>query len=495
MNKPETQSGNGPGGGTVRPVDWKDFREHLATADRDGSRRWIHARQPSGPIYRVRVIFSWLLILVMFAGPFVRIGGNPLLLMNIVERRFVILGQIFWPQDAVIFAVAMLLFLTGILIFTSAFGRLWCGWTCPQTVMMEMVFRRLEWWIEGDAHKQRALDRAPWSAGKLARKGFKHVVFFGISFLIGNTLLSYIIGSEQLFQIITDPPSQHVQGLVFMVLFTLVFYAIFARFREQACTFICPYGRFQSVLLDENSIVVAYDYKRGEGRGPLRRGQTPEVRKAAGKGDCVDCNACVTVCPTGIDIRNGIQMECVNCTACIDACNGVMARLGRPPGLVGYKSLNGIEKGDRLRVTPRLVGYTVVLGLLGLLLGFLIFTRAPVETILLRAPGSLFQQAGDGRISNLYLMKVVNKTSRKMPVSFQLDSPRGELQVMGLGVEVPPQKLSETSVLVTLPRSELQGSRTPVVVGVYAGGKRIQTLRTVFVGPHDPVPSVDPGSK
>ena len=318
---------------------------------------------------RARTWLSWLLLAVMFAGPFIRINGNPLLLINIVERKFVILGQIFWPQDMIMFAVALLVFITGIIVFTAAYGRLWCGWTCPQTVLMEMVFRKIEYLIEGDSHQQRALDKAPWTAGKIAKKVGKHAIFFGLSFIIGNTLLAYIIGTEQLFQIVTDNPAKHLHGLTAMILFTLVFYAIFARFREQACTFICPYGRLQSTLLDENTIVVAYDYKRGEKRGPLHRGQSVEQRQAAGSGDCIACHQCVAVCPTGIDIRNGTQMECVHCTACIDACDAVMDKIGRPRGLIRYASLNGIERGERLKVTPRLVGYTVVLLALGVVLG------------------------------------------------------------------------------------------------------------------------------
>ena len=201
-------------------------------------------------------------------GPFITIGGNPLLLMNIPERKFVVLGQIFWPQDMIIFAVGLLVFLVGIIMFTTAFGRLWCGWACPQTVMMEMVFRKIEYAIEGDAPSQRELNAAPWTRAKIFKKLLKHGIFFGVSFLVGNVLLSYIIGWRQLCQIVTDPPAQHLVGLGFMMAFSLLFYGIFARFREQACTFICPYGRHQSVLLDENTILVAYDYKRGESAGP-----------------------------------------------------------------------------------------------------------------------------------------------------------------------------------------------------------------------------------
>jgi cytochrome c oxidase accessory protein FixG len=450
----------------VQQVNWGDFRDHLATADKEGRRQWLYPRRPRGRFYRARSWLSWLLLAVMFAGPFVRIHGNPLLLLNVVERKFVILGQIFWPQDMILSAVTLLIFFTGIIVFTAAFGRLWCGWTCPQTVLMEMVFRKIEYWIEGDASAQRALARAPWTASKFGRKLSKHAIFLALSFLVGNTLLAYIIGSGSLFAIVTDNPSNHLQGLSFMILFTLVFYGIFARFREQACTFICPYGRLQSTILDENSIVVAYDYRRGEQRGPLRGGRSSDQRRQQGLGDCVNCFECVTVCPTGIDIRNGTQMECVQCTACIDACDRVMERIGRPRGLIRYASLNGIERGDRLRLTPRLAGYSVLLlGLVGVW-AFLVFTRSDVETTLLRAPGALFQQMPDGHFSNLYTVKVVNKTSREMPVELRLENTGGNLQVMGAGIVVPPEKLAETSVLIDLDPSAMKPGTTPLVVGV-----------------------------
>jgi cytochrome c oxidase accessory protein FixG len=463
----------------------RDFRDHLSTADEEGRRQWLYPRKVQGRFSRARTWLSWLLLAVMFAGPFIRINGNPLLLINLVERKFVILGQIFWPQDMIMFAVALLVFITGIIVFTAAYGRLWCGWTCPQTVLMEMVFRKIEYLIEGDSHQQRALDQAPWTAAKVARKAGKHAIFFGVSFIIGNTLLAYVIGPEQLFQIVTDNPAKHLEGLTAMILFTLVFYAIFARFREQACTFICPYGRLQSTLLDENSIVVAYDYQRGEKRGPLRRGQSFDQRRAAGNGDCIACQQCVVVCPTGIDIRNGTQMECVHCTACIDACDQVMDKIGRPRGLIRYASLNGIERGEPLKVTPRLVGYTVVLLALGMVLGFLVFTRSDVQATLLRAQGALFQKMPDGHYSNLYTIRVVNKTSRAIPIQLKLENTKGELQVMGQAIVVPPQKQAETSVLIELDPTVMKPGSTPLVVGVYSQGRRLETLKTGFIGPRD----------
>lgn len=468
----------------VQEIDWNDFRDHLPTADQQGHRLWVYPRKPQGRFYRYRTWLSYVLVGIMFAGPFIRIQGNPLLMINVVERKFSVLGIIFWPQDNLIFALSFLLFLTGIAVFTAAFGRLWCGWTCPQTVMMEMVFRKIEYLIEGDASQQKALNRAPWTGPKVLKKLSKHLVFLVLSFVIGNTLLAYIIGSDALLKIITDPPGEHVVGLTFMCLFTLLFYSIFARFREQACTFICPYGRFQSTLLDENSIVVAYDYKRGEQRGKLRRQEAESDRAERGMGDCVDCRQCVTVCPTGIDIRNGTQLECVNCTACIDACDGVMDKIKRPRGLIRFASLNGIEKGERLRVTPRLVGYCAILCLLGVGLVTLLLTRSDVDATLLRAPGGLFQTMPDGKISNLYTLKLTNKTQRDMPVELRLTSPEGTVTVLGSkALSVPGEEQYETSVLLEIPPEELAGRTTPVLVEVYSGEKRLARIKSSFVGP------------
>lgn len=468
----------------VKDIDWNDFRDHLSTADQEGHRLWLYPRKPRGRFYRYRTWLSYLLIAIMFAGPFIRIHGNPLLMINVVERKFSVLGVIFWPQDNLVFALGFLLFLTGIAVFTAAFGRLWCGWTCPQTVMMEMVFRKIEYFIEGDAHQQKALDRAPWSARKIFKKLAKHVVFLGLSFIIGNTLLAYIIGSDALLSIITDPPGAHLVGLTFMILFTLVFYGIFARFREQACTFICPYGRLQSTLLDENSIVVAYDYKRGEQREKLHRDEAAKERLDRGAGDCIDCHQCVTVCPTGIDIRNGTQMECVNCTACIDACDNVMEKIGRPRGLIRFASLNGVEQGERLRITPRIIGYCTILVLLGAGLATLLLTRSDIDATLLRAQGGLFQQMPSGRIGNLYSLKLTNKTQREIPVELRMTTPEGVLTVLGSRtLTVSGEDQYETAVLMEIAPDDLAGRTTPVIVEVYSDGKKLDRIKTSFVGP------------
>lgn len=467
----------------VQSVDWSDFRDHISTADQEGRRVWLYPRRPRGRFYTARIYLTWVLLLVMFTGPFIKLNGNPLLMINVVERKFSILGVVFWPQDNLVFALGFLLFLMGIAVFTAAFGRLWCGWTCPQTVLMEMVFRRIEYFIEGDASQQRSLDRAPWTAAKAAKKIVKHGIFFGLSFVIGNTLLAYIIGIDTLKEIVTDNPANHLTGLGFMLLFTLVFYGIFARFREQACTFICPYGRLQSTLMDENTIVVAYDHKRGETRGPLHRAESPSERSQRRAGDCVDCGNCVAVCPTGIDIRNGTQMECVNCTACIDACDEVMDRIRRPRGLIRFASLNGIETGDKLRVTPRIVGYCAVLLLLGAGLAALLLTRSDVDATLLRAPGALFQTTPEGRISNLYLLKLTNKTHHQLAVDLKLEDIAGTLKVLGGELNLPAEKQTDASVLIEVAPDQLHAANTPIRVGVYSGGRKVDTLKTVLIGP------------
>lgn len=471
----------------VGEIRWDNFRDHLTTADTQGRRQWVYAKKPSGRWTQRRTWLSWLLIGVMFAGPFVRINGNPLLQVDIVHARFSILGQLFWPQDMVILAVAMLIFITGIIIFTAAFGRLWCGWLCPQTVMMEMVFRKIEYLIEGDAIAQKKLAAAPWSVRKLVTKTFKLGIFFVLSFVVGNTLLSYIIGGDTLIQIITDDPRHHLTGLSFMFLFTLLFFAIFARFREQACTFICPYGRLQSTMLDENSMIVAYDHKRGERRGGMTRGVPAIERFTRGLGDCIDCRQCVAVCPTGIDIRNGVQMECVHCTACIDACDTVMDKVGLKRGLIRYGSLNSIEKREAFRFTPRMKVYSAVLVALISLFLALILTRPAAEAIFLRAPGALFQQTSDGKIQNLYTLKLVNKTMRDLPVELRLENAAGTLRIMGDGsLVVSGGKITQTSVLIELESSKLAGTTTKLKIGVYSNGKRIQTVKTAFAGPRRP---------
>ncbi|NKB69344.1 MAG: cytochrome c oxidase accessory protein CcoG [Candidatus Latescibacteria bacterium] len=458
----------------------KNFRDSLGNVTQTGKRLKIYPKKPRGRYHTARRFTSALLLLFLFTAPFIKVGGHPLLLFDILGRKFVLFGLPFWPQDFHLFLLAMLAGVIAVVLFTTVFGRLWCGWACPQTVFMEMVFRKIEYWIEGDASSQRRLDQAPLSAAKIARKTLKHGLFFALSFAVANTFLAYIIGVDELWIIITDPPSQHLQGLGIITLFSLVFYGVFARFREQACIVVCPYGRFQSVMVNRETLAVTYDHPRGEPRSKLSRGAT-----AAGAGDCIDCKQCVHVCPTGIDIRNGIQMECVNCTACIDACDTIMDRVEKPRGLIRYASLNSLqERGNNSRQTLRVVGYsTILVGLLGALV-FLFATRPDFQAVILREPGQLFNELPGDRYSNFYRYKIINKTFAQMPVSIRLqDSPQGVITLLGPLQPVDPQAIIEGRFFVALPAQAVKPGRNPIHFSVYSGDELIDTIESGFLAP------------
>ncbi|MGD8427095.1 MAG: cytochrome c oxidase accessory protein CcoG [Balneolaceae bacterium] len=475
-----------------RRIDRESFRDHLSTVNKEGKRNWIFPTKPSGRHYKARNIVAFLLLVFFFSGPFITINGHPLLLLNILERKFVIFGMAFWPQDLHLLVFGALSLIIFIVLFTAVFGRLWCGWACPQTIFMEMVFRRVEYWIEGDRASQIRLNRSPWNWNKVWRKTLKHGVFFGMAFLISNLFLAYIIGKDELFTIITDPPSQHLGGLIAITIFSGVFYGVFAFLREQVCHFICPYGRMQSVLLDNNSINVMYDYVRGEPRASVK-----DRNKMAGKatledlglspeesfGDCIDCHQCVRVCPMGIDIRNGTQLECIHCTACIDACDHVMDKIDKPRGLIRYSSENAIREGTKKILTPRVAGYSGILAVLLITFFTLLVTRPDTETSILREPGTLYQKLPNDRYSNIYEIKVINKTFKAIDYDVKLEHPEGELTPLGNFTNVPAQGSTEGRFLIKLDQDRLSGSRTDIEFSVYANGRKVETISSGFIGP------------
>jgi cytochrome c oxidase accessory protein FixG len=417
---------------------------------------------------------------LLFAGQILKKNAHPLLLLNIIERRFIIFGKAVWPQDFVLLAVTLITLFVFIILFTVVFGRIWCGWLCPQTLFMEMVFRKIEYWIEGDASAQRRLAREKWSFKKAYKKTLKHTLFILISMLIAHTLLAYLIGIENTISIISQPPAENLAGFIGLAAFTGIFYGLFAKFREQACIAVCPYGRLQGVLLGKESIVVAYDWLRGEPRGHLKKKQAAEVKL----GDCIDCKLCVHVCPTGIDIRNGTQLECVNCTACIDACDDVMVKIGKPKGLIRYASINSITNGVLKLMTSRVVGYSFVLVALIGILSFALITRSDVETTILKVSGTLYQRE-PGLITNLYNVEFVNKTFDALKLEIKVESP-ADAQLHsadGKAVVVPAEGLVKSVYFIKIPEKNVTHARTVVTLGVYQNGKRLEIVKAKFIGP------------
>ncbi|HRP61174.1 MAG TPA: cytochrome c oxidase accessory protein CcoG, partial [Vicingus sp.] len=332
------------------------FRNKITTVNEDGKRKWLYPKKPKGKFTNYRTYLSYLLLAILFAIPWIKIDGEPFLMFNVVTRKFVLFGQVFWPQDFHIFGLIMISMIIFIVLFTTVYGRVFCGWICPQTIFMEMVYRKIEYWIDGDYKEQQLLKKQPWDLEKIGKRGLKYSLFYLIAVIISHTFLAYIIGSDELLKIQRAPIKEHLGGFIAILAFSWVFFFVFAWFREQVCLIVCPYGRLQGVMLDRNSLVVAYDYIRGEGRAKFRKN---EDRKEARKGDCIDCNQCVNVCPTGIDIRNGTQLECINCTACMDACDHMMESVKQPIGLIRIDSENAIAEGKRVKFSTRSKAYTV----------------------------------------------------------------------------------------------------------------------------------------
>ncbi len=460
------------------------FRDTIGTIDEAGNRKFIYPKKPSGKLYEYRKWVSYFLLLVLVANPFVKVNGNQFMMFNILERRFTIFGFPFWPQDFYLFVLFMIIGIVFVILFTVIFGRIFCGWICPQTIFLEMVFRRIEYWIEGDRGAQIRLHKQEWNAEKIRKKALKWSLFLIISFFIANVFLAYLISSDALYKMIEEGPRNHISTLVSLGIFTGVFYFIFTWFREQVCIIACPYGRLQGVLLDDKSINVAYDFVRGEKTAGRAKFNKQEDRSATGKGDCIDCKQCVNVCPTGIDIRNGTQLECINCTACIDECNTIMDNVGLPQGLIRYASEEEIEKEKKFKFTSRMKGYSAVLFILtGVLIG-LLFLRTDVEAVILRLPGQLFQHKGDN-ISNVYTFKVINKTSKDLDsVHFKLVGIKGSLKIVGTQyLKVAKQSMNSGTLFIEINQNILETDKTNLKIEVYNGNNKIETTTTSFLSP------------
>jgi len=456
----------------------QSFRDSVATINAQGKRNFLFPKKPKGKLYNLRTLATVVYLAVFFSLPFIKVDGEPLFLFNVLERKFIFFGQIFWPQDFFIFAIGFLTFTVFVIVFTVVFGRVFCGWACPQTIFMEMIFRKIEYWLDGDSQAQKRLKAMAWNAYKIRKRAIKISVFYAISFLIANFFLAYLVGMDRVEEMVVDGVAKHYVTFASLISFTTIFFLVFYWFREQACLVVCPYGRLQGVLLDKKSMVVAYDYGRGEPRGKLKKAELD-----LSQGDCIDCFACVRVCPTGIDIRNGTQLECVNCTACIDACDDIMTKINKPLGLIRIDSEENIATGKKNKFNWRVAAYsTVLVALLGFLT-FLILSRKDVDATVVRAAGQIYQTQPDGRLSNLYSIKLANKTRKDLPITLKVENMDGEIAVVGNALHVGPESYLQTPFFVKIDPGQLGRRKTKIMIGVYQGHKRITTAETTFMGP------------
>ena len=467
-------------GGQGQVVNPETFRDSVGTMDQSGKRKWVYPRKPKGRYTDYRYLVTLILLAIYFGLPFLKISGNPVLLLNVLDREFFIMGQPFYLQDFFILALGAIASIVFIILFTVVFGRIFCGWICPQTIFMEMIFRKIEYAIEGDRNKQIRLDNQPWNTEKIWKRSLKWFIYAVISIIITHIMFMYIVGYERVFEIMQEGPFEHPTNFLVMILFTAAFYFVFAWFREQVCTLVCPYGRLQGVLIDKQTINVFYDFKRGENRSKWRKG---EDRRAAGKGDCIDCNQCVVVCPTGIDIRDGQQLECVNCTACIDACDEVMVKVGLPKGLIRYATEDEIEKEIPFKFTNKMKAYSAVLILLIGFLGFLLYNRGAMEAKFIKPAGTTYL-VRDGQISNTYNYTLLNKSTTKKTVTIKVLEPaHGEIRG-GSNIVVEKDKMAKGSVAISFPEKEINKAKQNIKIGIYdEKGELIDEYETYFEGP------------
>jgi cytochrome c oxidase accessory protein FixG len=456
----------------------------MTTINDDGSRYFLHPADVTGKWTALRRAVGILLIAIYVLLPWIPINGSPAVFLDVENRMFHLFGLTLVPQDlwVMFFAVSGLGF--GLFFITSLLGRIWCGWTCPYTVFLDHVYRRIERWVEGDANARRALENAPWTAGKTTKRVVKHLLYAVVSAAIAHVFLSYFVSLERLYGFMREGPLQHATAFGIVLFLTLVLWFCFGYFREQFCIIMCPYGRLQSALTDDDTVNIGYDEKRGEPRGA----------KGKAEGDCIDCRRCVQVCPTGIDIRNGLQLECIGCTACIDACDDIMTKVDRPQGLIRYDSFNGFAGNQRRYLRPRVYAYCI-LAILGLGALTLVASKkaSPFNATISRTSGAgFFSDAGSVR--NIYKVRVFNKRNQQATVTIRLgkDTPAGyELSGSEQSFSLAPlSELSRTCVVVAPMKSYVGISDITLEVHADPGDVTLEKT-TRFLGPNPqsaPVP-------
>jgi cytochrome c oxidase accessory protein FixG len=459
-----------------------DFRETLYTISKDGHRKWVYADLNWGSYRFKRLLVSIVLLVIYLSLPWITIDNHQAVFLDITQRRFVFFGNIFWATDTR-FLFLLLGGLAFCLFFFSAIlGRVWCGWACPETVFLEFVFRPIEYFFEGTPAQRRKRDQAPLSADKALRKIAKWSCYTIIAWYLASTALAYFLGRQNLIHMINGSPLENFSMFLLTLLMMGFLLFQFGWFREQFCTVVCPYARFQSVLLDQDSLIVGYDAQRGEPRGKLKK-NSKEVH-----GDCIDCGACVRVCPTGIDIRNGLQLECIQCAACADACDDIMKQVGKPEGLVRYDTETAILGGKRRFPRPRVFLYVVVLVIYAVSFMYLFKNRALSEfTLTRKATGELFSISPNGGVINVFTLHVSNKDSKEHDYELQIED-HNEIKIV---IPIHPIKVAaggEQSfpVFFEVPQSILEHAKKSLEIELRADGHKVAEQEITIVGPvHD----------
>jgi cytochrome c oxidase accessory protein FixG len=400
----------------------KDPREvpldSLASLDEFGDRNYLFPAEVRGHFKKWRNIIHPLFIAFFLILPWIKVDGQQWVLLNLPERKFNIFGLSFWAHDTPMIFFVISGALVGLSFITAVWGRIWCGWACPQTVFIEGIFRRIEALVEGNHIERKRLSQAPLSFGKFTKSSIKWSLFLAVSLIITHSFLAYFVGSDRLLEMIQHNPKENWTPFIIICITTGIILFDFGWFREQFCLIMCPYGRFQSVLMDKNSMAVLYDNKRGEPR------KTKDNKDASNLGDCINCFKCVNVCPTGIDIRNGLQMECIACTACIDACDEVMEKIKKPKGLIRYASETSIEGGKTKNVRPRTILYGTILIILFSAFSFFLSKKQAVNFSIIRAVEEPFKivDLGEGKkeIINHFKVHIQNQGNDRVSTQYEL---------------------------------------------------------------------------